>query len=42
MGWNNWFTAKVSTTGELDAIFVNLIQKKNAAYIEVMIPTEES
>ena len=42
MGCTQWFSAKVSTVGELDAA----IQKANtfdgASYIEVMIPASES
>lgn len=42
MGCKDWFTAKVTTVSELDAVFAQLSSETRAAYIEIMIPTEES
>jgi indolepyruvate decarboxylase len=42
MGCKDWFTAKVSTVSELDAVFAQLNSETRATYIEIMIPAEES
>ena len=41
-GCKNWLTIKVSTVAELDAALDDVEQHTGAAYIEVMIPNEES
>lgn len=42
-GCNNWLCKRVSTIGELDDALAALeLQRDQAAYIEVMIPAEES
>lgn len=41
-GCTNWLTAKVSTVGELDKVLDKIEKHDGAAYIEVMIPDEES
>jgi len=42
MGCRDWFTAKVQTLGELDEVLDRLSRSNQAAYVEVMIPPEES
>ena len=42
MGCKDWFTAKVATVSELDAVFAQLNSETRATYIEIMIPAEES
>ena len=41
-GCRNWLTAKVSTVAELDQVLDQIDSHDGAAYIEVMIPNEES
>lgn len=41
MGCKDWFTAKVSTVGELDAAISHIKSHDQASYVEVMIPPEE-
>ena len=41
-GCKNWLTAKVSTVAELDSILDAIDGHDGAAYVEVMIPNEES
>ncbi len=41
-GCRNWLCAKVSTVAELEAVLVDIEAHDGAAYIEVMIPNEES
>lgn len=41
-GCRNWMCAKVSTVAELETVLVDIESHKGAAYIEVMIPDEES
>lgn len=41
-GCKNWLSVKVSTVAELDAALDAIEKHKGAAYIEVMIPNEES
>ncbi len=41
-GCKNWLTAKVGTVGELDRILDRIDKHKGAAYVEVVIPNEES
>ncbi len=41
-GCKNWLTARVSTVAELDEVLVQIDAHDGAAYIEVMIPNEES
>jgi indolepyruvate decarboxylase len=41
-GCRNWLTAKVSTVAELDQVLDRIDSHDGAAYIEVMIPNEES
>ena len=41
-GCRNWLCAKVSTVAELEAVLVEIEAHDGAAYIEVMIPNEES
>ncbi|MEB3194372.1 MAG: thiamine pyrophosphate-dependent enzyme [Cyanobacteriota bacterium] len=42
LGCTNWFSARVSTVAELDQALEQLEAHAGAAYIEVMIPGEES
>ena len=42
MGCKDWLTARITTVADLDAILAKLNSEKRAAYIEVMIPPEES
>ena len=42
MGCTGWLTAKVSTVAELDAVLDAIDRHDGAAYVEVMIPGEES
>jgi indolepyruvate decarboxylase len=42
MGCKNWLTARVSTVAELDDILHRIESHDGAAYVEVMIPNEES
>ena len=42
MGCKNWLTVKVSTVAELDAVITKVNTHTGAAFIEVMIPPEES
>ena len=42
MGCKDWLTARITTVADLDAIFAKIDSEKRAAYIEVMIPPEES
>ena len=42
MGCKDWLTARITTVADLDAIFAKLNSEKRPAYIEVMIPPEES
>ena len=41
-GCRNWLSAKVSTVAELDAVLDQIDSHDGAAYVEVMIPDEES
>ncbi len=41
-GCRNWLCAKVSTVAELESVLVDIEAHDGAAYIEVMIPDEES
>jgi indolepyruvate decarboxylase len=41
-GCRNWLSARVSTVAELDAVLDQIDNHDGAAYIEVMIPNEES
>lgn len=41
-GCRNWLSARVSTVAELDAVLDQIDTHDGAAYIEVMIPNEES
>ncbi len=41
-GCRNWLSAKVSTVAELEAVLDEIEAHDGAAYIEVMIPNEES
>ncbi len=41
-GCRNWLCAKVSTVAELETVLVDIESHDGAAYIEVMIPDEES
>jgi indolepyruvate decarboxylase len=41
-GCRNWLSARVSTVAELDAVLDRIDTHDGAAYIEVMIPNEES
>jgi indolepyruvate decarboxylase len=41
-GCKNWLTARVSTVAELDAVLDRIDSHDGAAYVEVMIPNEES
>jgi indolepyruvate decarboxylase len=41
-GCSTWFSAKVGTVGELEDVFSKLENTDTAAYIELMIPNEES
>ncbi len=41
-GCKNWLSARVSTVAELDAVLDQIDAHDGAAYIEVMIPNEES
>ena len=41
-GCRNWLSARVSTVAELDAVLDQIDSHDGAAYIEVMIPNEES
>lgn len=41
-GCKNWLTAKVSTVAELDSVLDAIDGHDGAAYVEVMIPNEES
>jgi indolepyruvate decarboxylase len=41
-GCRNWLSARVSTVAELDAVLDRIDSHDGAAYIEVMIPNEES
>jgi indolepyruvate decarboxylase len=41
-GCKNWLSARVSTVAELDAVLDRIDAHDGAAYIEVMIPNEES
>lgn len=41
-GCKNWLSARVSTVAELDAVLDQIDTHDGAAYIEVMIPNEES
>jgi len=41
-GCRNWLSARVSTLAELDQVLVQIDAPDGAAYIEVMIPNEES
>lgn len=42
MGCKDWFTARVTTVGELDAAIDALRSVRTAAYLELMIPSAES
>jgi indolepyruvate decarboxylase len=42
MGCKDWFTARVSTVNELEQAIAALLSNRTAAYIEVLIPPEES
>ena len=41
-GCKGWIVARVSTNAELDAVFAKIAAEDAAAYVEVMIPNEES
>ncbi len=41
-GCRKWLCAKVSTVAELETVLVDIESHKGAAYVEVMIPDEES
>jgi indolepyruvate decarboxylase len=41
-GCKGWLTAKVSTVAELDQVLDRIDSRDGAAYVEVMIPNEES
>ena len=41
-GCKGWIVAKVSTNAELEAAFAKVAAEDSAAYLEVMIPNEES
>ena len=41
-GCRNWLTAKVATVAELEMVLVDIESHDGAAYVEVMIPNEES
>jgi indolepyruvate decarboxylase len=41
-GCKNWVSARVSTVAELDQVLDHIESHDGAAYIEVMIPNEES
>ena len=41
-GCKNWLIARLSTVGELDEVLDRIDAHDGAAYIEVMIPNEES
>ena len=41
-GCKNWLSARVSTVAELDEVLDRIDAHDGAAYIEVMIPNEES
>ena len=41
-GCKNWLSARVSTVAELDAVLAQIDAHDGAAYVEVMIPNEES
>jgi indolepyruvate decarboxylase len=41
-GCRNWLSARVTTVAELDAVFDRMHSHDGAAYVEVMIPNEES
>ena len=41
-GCKNWLSARVSTVAELDAVLDRIDSHDGAAYVEVMIPNEES
>lgn len=42
MGCRNWLSAKVSTVAELDKVLDDIDNHDGGAYVEVMIPDEES
>ena len=42
LGCRNWLSARVSTVAELDQVLEQIDNHDGAAYIEVMIPNEES
>lgn len=42
MGCKGWITGRVKTVGELDEIISRIQQSDGPAYVEVMIPAEES
>ncbi len=41
-GCKDWLTAKVTTVAELDAVLDDIDKHDGAAYVEIMIPDEES
>ena len=41
-GCKGWIVAKARTNAELDAAFARIAAEDAAAYVEVMIPNEES
>ncbi|MFM8704670.1 MAG: alpha-keto acid decarboxylase family protein, partial [Planctomycetia bacterium] len=41
-GCKGWIVAKVHTNAELDAALAKIASEDAAAYVEVMIPNEES
>ena len=41
-GCRDWFSARVSTVAELDAALAHIASHPGAAYVEVIIPNEES
>jgi indolepyruvate decarboxylase len=41
-GCKNWISARVSTVAELDLVLDQIDAYDSAAYVEVMIPNEES
>jgi indolepyruvate decarboxylase len=41
-GCKGWITARVRTNAELDAVLARIAAEDSAAYVEVMIPNEES
>ena len=42
MGCQGWWFGRVSTVAELEAAFASICSHSGAAYLEVMIPAEES